>query len=109
LMNANSMNLSRNRNSTCVVVPEPLGPAMRTTCGDVSFIQVQIPFFRSQTLQRLAESKLHNIPIRIAHHRKVPDDSAYIHRRLNQNILLTCQLSNPIDFFATVALKSEVI
>ena len=49
------------------------------------------------------------MPIRIAHHRKVANDTAYIHRRLNQNTLLPRQLSNPIDFFATVALKSEVI
>src|SRR5882724_1667276 len=45
----------------------------------------------------------------IAHHRKVSHNTAYIHRRLNQNILLARQLSNPINFFPAVALKAEVI
>jgi hypothetical protein len=49
------------------------------------------------------------MPIRIAHHRKVTYDTAYIQGWLNQNVLLTRQLSNPIDFFATVALEAEVI
>src|SRR5258706_635544 len=47
--------------------------------------------------------------IRIAHHRKVSHDPTYVHRRLNQNVLLTCQLSNSIYFFTAVALKTEVI
>jgi hypothetical protein len=49
------------------------------------------------------------MPVGIAHHCKVSHDAANIHGRLNQNILLSRQLSNPIDFFATVALESEVI
>src|SRR5437870_13759109 len=47
--------------------------------------------------------------VRVAHHRKVTDDTAYIHRWLNQNILLPRQLGNSIDLFATVTLKPEVI
>ena len=47
--------------------------------------------------------------IGIAHHRKVTDDTANVHRWLNQNILFARQLSNSINFFATVALKPEVI
>src|SRR5256885_16034911 len=62
-----------------------------------------------QTLQRLSESKLHNMPVGVAHHRKVSHNTANIHRRLNQNILLPRQLGNPIDFFPAVALEPEVI
>src|SRR6267142_5791853 len=47
--------------------------------------------------------------VRIAHHRKVSHDTAYVHRWLNQSVLLTCQLSNPINFFTAVALETEVI
>src|SRR6266403_6139216 len=47
--------------------------------------------------------------IRIAHHRKVSHDPTYVHRRLNQNSLLTCQISNAINFFTAVALETEVI
>src|SRR6266404_2538962 len=47
--------------------------------------------------------------IRIAHHRQVSHDPTHVHRRLNQNVLLTCQLSNSIYFFTAVALKTEMI
>src|SRR6266851_4436570 len=47
--------------------------------------------------------------IRIAHHRKVSHDPAHVDWGLNQNVLLTCQLSSSIDFFPTVALKTEMI
>ena len=49
------------------------------------------------------------MPVRIAHHRKISHNTAYIHRRLNQNILLTSQLGNSINFFTRVALETEVI
>jgi hypothetical protein len=62
-----------------------------------------------QTSQWLPESELHNVSIGIAHHRKVSHDAAHIHRWLNQNVLLTRLLGNAIDFFATVALKAEMI
>jgi hypothetical protein len=45
----------------------------------------------------------------VAHHRKVTDNTAHIHRRFNQNVLLSRQLGNPVDLFARVALKPEVI
>ncbi len=47
--------------------------------------------------------------IRIAHHRKVSHDPAHVDWGLNQNVLLTCQLSNPINFFTAIALKTKVI
>lgn len=63
----------------------------------------------AQPPQRLTESKLHHMPVRIAHGRKVPDDATDISWRLNQNILCPRQLRDPINFLARVALKSEVI
>ena len=62
-----------------------------------------------QTSQRLAKSKFNDVSIRIAHHREVTNDTAYIHRRLDQNVLLPSKLGNPIDFFPRITLKSEVI
>src|SRR5260370_35881158 len=47
--------------------------------------------------------------IRIAHHRKVSHDTAHVDWRLNQDSLLTRQLSNSIDFSARIALKTNVI
>lgn len=47
--------------------------------------------------------------VRIAHHSEVTDDAAQVHRRLDKNVLLPRQFSNAIDFFARVALKSEMI
>ena len=49
------------------------------------------------------------MPVGIAHHRKVSHDAAYVHRRLNQNVLLTRLLGNAIDFFPAVTLEAEVI
>ena len=62
-----------------------------------------------QASERLPVSKFHNMSIGIAHHRKVSHDTAYVHRWLNQNVLLTCLLGDSINFFPTVALKPEVI
>src|SRR6266481_2235962 len=62
-----------------------------------------------QASERLAKSELHDMPVGITHHRKVTDNTAYIHRWPNQNVLLTCLLGNPINFFAAVALETEVI
>ena len=47
--------------------------------------------------------------IRIAHHREVTHDAAKVHRRFHKNVLFTRKFGNPIDFFAGLALKSEVI
>jgi hypothetical protein len=62
-----------------------------------------------QTSQRLAESKLHDVTVGIAHHCEISNDTAQIDRRLNQNVLLAGELRDPIDFFARVALKTEMI
>ena len=65
--------------------------------------------FASQPLQRLARRELNQMSVRIAHHCEVTHDSANVHRRLDENVLLPRHFSNAIDFFARVALKSEMI
>jgi hypothetical protein len=72
-------------------------------------LPVSEAYFLRQTRQRLAISKLDNVTVRIADHRKVTDNASDIHRWLNQNILLARQLGDSINFFSAVALKAEVI
>lgn len=47
--------------------------------------------------------------IRIAHQGEVTNDAANVDRRLDENVLLPRQFSDAIDFFARLALKSEMI
>src|SRR5207253_8385371 len=47
--------------------------------------------------------------VRIAHHREIADHAPGIQWLLNQNVLLAGQLGDPINFFARVALKPEMI
>ncbi len=49
------------------------------------------------------------MPVRISNHRKVTHHATDIHGQLNQNILLPGLRGYAIDFFATIALKAEVI
>ena len=63
----------------------------------------------AEPLQRLARSELNQVSVRIAHHREVAHDSAKVHWRFNENILLPRKLGNAIDFFTRLTLKTEVI
>ena len=63
----------------------------------------------SQTLQRLARRKFHQVSIRIAHHCEVPDNAPDIDWRLDQNVLLPSQLSYSINLLARITLKPKVI
>lgn len=49
------------------------------------------------------------MPIWIAHHREVAYHAACIQWRLDQNVLLPRLFCDSINFFARVALKTEVI
>jgi hypothetical protein len=62
-----------------------------------------------EALQRLAESELYKVSIRIANHSEVTDDATEIGGRLNQDVLSARTLSDVIDFFTGIALEAEVI
>ena len=62
-----------------------------------------------QPLERLAESKFHDVSVRIAHHREISNDTSGVQRFLNQSVLLSCERGDAIDFFTRVALKPEMI
>jgi hypothetical protein len=70
---------------------------------------MNIPSLSRQTPQRLAESKLNNVAIRITHHRKITNHAAEVHRLLDQDVLPARKLSDAIDFFARVALKAKMV
>jgi len=49
------------------------------------------------------------MPVGIAHHREITDNTTNINRRLDQNVLLPGELGDAIDFVAPVALEAEVV
>ena len=59
--------------------------------------------------QGLARGEFDDVPVGIAHHGEVADDTADIDGRLDQDVPLLCQLGDAIYFSARVALKSEMI
>ena len=62
-----------------------------------------------EPFQRLPGRELNQMTVRITHHGEVTYDSANIHRRLDEDVLLPRQFGDAIDFFTRLALKSEMI
>jgi len=62
-----------------------------------------------QPLQRLAESELDHVPVRITHGGEIPYDAPDIGGWFDQDVLFAGERGDPIDFITGITLEAEMI